>query len=156
MPPSGITVRLMAGSDFTAVVDIDEKVHKSRREKYYDMKFEKLVHSIDYVPTSLVAVTEGGKVAGFVMGGLFVGEYGISQELATLDTIGVDPEFQGTGIGELLLEEYIDHLKAMGVEKLNTLVDEGDQKLTGFFASHGFGPSKTINLERSLLQAKKR
>lgn len=156
MAPKGINVRLMVGSDFKAVVDIDEKVHKSRREKYYEMKFEKLVHSIDYVPTSLVAVTAGGKVAGFVMGGLFIGEYGISQDLATLDTIGVDPEHQGSGIGELLLDEYIDHLKAMGVEKLNTLVDEADLKLTGFFTSHGFAPSRTINLERPLTLAKKR
>ena len=150
MKPEGIRIRLMMGRDFGAVVAIDEKVHKKRREEYYDMKFDKLVQSADYVPTSLVAETTEGRVVGFVMGGLFVGEYGISKELATLDTIGVDPDFQGGGLGALLLDEFMAHLKTLGVEKLNTLVDDRDGKLTRFFTSHGFAPSRTINLERVL------
>jgi hypothetical protein len=34
---------------------------------------------------------EDGTVVGFVMGELYIGEYGIFQEEAALDTIGVDP-----------------------------------------------------------------
>ncbi|MBI5590851.1 MAG: hypothetical protein HY881_10250 [Deltaproteobacteria bacterium] len=43
------------------------------------MKFERLFKSKEYLPTSLVAEEENGKVAGFVMGELYMGEFGIFQ-----------------------------------------------------------------------------
>jgi ribosomal protein S18 acetylase RimI-like enzyme len=114
------------------------------------MKFEKLFESKDYLPVSLVAEQEDGTVVGFVMGELFMGEYGLFQEEATLDTIGVDPDYQKKGIGEQLINDFVDHLKKIGVEKINTLVDWNNSKLIHFFSTNQFSPSKTINLERSL------
>lgn len=140
----------MKANDFEAVVAIDERVRKASRPEYYQLKFEKLVHSKDYVPTSLVAEEEDGKVVGFVMGELYIGEYGISQEKATLDTIGVDPSHQHKGIGEKLINEFMDHLRTLGVIKISTLVDWNDSRLIHFFSANQFSPSKTINLERSL------
>ena len=150
MTESGIKVRLMKADDFDAVVRIDERVLKVARPDYYKMKFEKLVQSKDYVPTSLVAEKVDGTVVGFVMGELYIGEYGISHEKATLDSFGVDPDYQHKGIGEQLFNEFMDHLRALGVQNITTLVDENDSKLMHFFSAKQFSPSKTINLERSL------
>jgi ribosomal protein S18 acetylase RimI-like enzyme len=150
MNESTIKYRLMKADDFEAVVGIDEKVLKASRPDYYEMKFEKLFKSKDYLPTSIVAEAEDGTVVGFVMGELFLGEYGILQAEATLDTIGVDPDFQHKGIGEQLINEFVDHLGQLGVKKINTLVDWNDTKLVNFFSANKFSPSKTINLERSL------
>ena len=143
-------IRLMKADDFDAVVGIDEKVFKASRLDYYKLKFERLVHSKDYVPTSLVAEKGDGTVVGFVMGELYIGEYGISQEKATLDTIGVDPDYQHKGIGEQLIIDFMDHLRTLGVRKINTLVDWNDSRLIHFFSANQFSPSKTINLERNL------
>jgi predicted N-acetyltransferase YhbS len=140
----------MKADDFDAVVAIDEKVLKTSRPEYYQMKFEKLFETKDYLPASLVAEDENGTVVGFVMGEIYMGEYGIFQEEASLDTIGVDPEHQFKGIGEQLINEFIDHLKKVGVMKINTLVDWNDSKLIHFFSANKFSPSKTINLERIL------
>lgn len=148
MNKSVITIRLMKVDDFAAVVRIDEKVLKASRPEYYQLKFEEFVQSTDRVPTSLVA-EEDGTVVGFVMGELFLGEYGISQE-ATLDTIGVDPDYQHKGVGEQLIKEFMDHLIALGVRKINTLVDSNDSKMMHFFSANQFSPSKTLYLERSL------
>ena len=151
MKDSTIKIRLMKADDFDAVVGIDEKVLKASRPEYYEMKFEKLFNSKDYLPTSLVAEEKDGTLAGFIMGELYMGEYGIFQEEATLDTIGVDPDCQHRGIGEQLINEFLDHLRALGVQKINTLVDRNDSKLMHFFNANQFSPSKTIiNLERSL------
>ena len=151
MNKSTIKIRLMKADDFDAVIGIDEKVLKASRPEYYEMKFEKLFNSKDYLPTSLVAEGEDGTLAGFIMGELYMGEYGIFQEEATLDTIGVDPDYQHKGIGEQLINEFLDHLRALGVQKINTLVDRNDSKLMHFFNANQFSPSKTIiNLERSL------
>jgi len=150
MNESTIKIRLMKADDFDTVVAIDEKVLKASRPEYYEVKFEKLFKSKDYLPASLVAEEEDGTVVGFVMGEIYMGEFGIFQEGASLDTIGVDPDHQHKGIGEQLINEFMDHLKNVGVKKINTLVDWNDSKLIHFFSANQFSPSKTINLERSL------
>ena len=150
MNESTIKIRLMKSDDFDAVVGIDEKVLKVSRPEYYEMKFDKLFNSKDFLPTSLVAEEEDGTVVGFVMGELYMGEYGIFQEEARLDTIGVDPNHQHKGIGKQLINEFMDHVKRLGVQKINTLVDWNDSVLMHFFSTNQFSPSKSINLERSL------
>jgi ribosomal protein S18 acetylase RimI-like enzyme len=142
----------MKADDFDAVVGIDEKVLKAKasRPEYYEMKFEKLFETKDYLPASLVAEKEDGTVVGFVMGETYMGEFGIFQDKASLDTIGVDPDYQHKGIGEQLINEFMDHLRKLGVRKINTLVDWDDSKLIQFFRVNQFSPSKIINLERSL------
>ncbi|MDQ1330276.1 MAG: hypothetical protein QG578_539 [Thermodesulfobacteriota bacterium] len=150
MNRSTIKIRLMKADDFGAVVGIDEKVLKIPRPGYYEVKFEKLLRSKDYLPVSLVAEDEAGTVVGFIMGELYIGEYGISQEEATLDTIGVDPSCRHKGIGEQLINEFVDHLRNVGVRKINTLVAWNDSKLIHFFSANHFSPSKTINLERNI------
>jgi ribosomal protein S18 acetylase RimI-like enzyme len=140
----------MKPDDFDAVVAIDEKVLKAPRPEYYERKFEKLFESRDYIPGSLVAEHEDGRVVGFVMGEIYLGEYGIFQEEATLDTIGVDPDCQHRGVGKQLIDEFIDHLRDVGVKKVHTLVGLDDTQLISFFNANRFSPSKTINLERAL------
>ncbi len=150
MSKSAVEIRLMEADDFDAVVKIDEKVLNSSRSEYYKMKFERLFESQEYIPTSLVAEKKDGTVIGFVMGQLYLGEFGIFKEEASLDTIGVDPDYQHEGIGEKLVSEFMDHLKELGVRKVNTLVDRNESKLIKFFKSNEFGPSNTVNLERKL------
>jgi ribosomal protein S18 acetylase RimI-like enzyme len=140
----------MKAEDYDAVVGIDEKVLKSSRPEYYNVKFEKLFKTKDYLPASLVAEEKDGTVVGFVMGEIFMGEYGIFQEEATLDTIGVDPDCRQKGIGERLISEFMEHLKKLGVKKISTLVAWNDSKLIHFFSANQFGPSKTIYLERTV------
>ena len=97
-----------------------------------------------------MAENEDGTVVGFVMGEIYMGEYGIFQEEARLDTIGVDPAYQHKGVGEQLVTEFMDHLRSLGVQKVNTLVDWNDSNLIRFFSANRFIPSRTINLERQI------
>jgi ribosomal protein S18 acetylase RimI-like enzyme len=140
----------MKAEDFDAVVGIHEKVLQSPRSDYYTMKFEKFFISSDYLPASLVAEDKDGTVVGFIMGEIYMGEYGIFQEEASLDTIGVDPDYQHKGIGEQLINAFLNHLRKVGVQNINTLVDWNNSKLIHFFSANDFSPSRTINLERVL------
>lgn len=150
MTEKTIKIRLMEDNDLDAVVQIDEKIMNTSRLEYYQLKFERLFKSNDYLPTSFVAEEDNGSVVGFLMGELYMGEFGIFQEVASLDTIGVDPAYQHKGIGKKLMNEFIDHLRQIGVNKINTLVNWNDSKLIQFFSANQFSPSKTINLERSI------
>ena len=151
MDRSQINIRLMNDTDFKAVIEIDKKIIGASRVEYYEMKFDKLFESKEFLPTSLVAEIEDGTVVGFVMGELYIGEYGISRDGATLDTIGVDPDYRHKGIGEQLLLNFYDHLRDLGVNKLITLVDKNDSKLVHFFRANQFNPAKNIiGIERKL------
>lgn len=151
MNESIIKIRLMRVDDFDAVLGIDRKVLKASRLKYYEMKFDKLFKSKEFIPTSLVAENDNGAVVGFVMGELYMGEYGITQDGATIDTIGVDPDYRHRGIGEKLINEFINHLRNLDVKKVNTLVDKNDPKLIKFFNANQFSTAKSIvSLERTL------
>lgn len=141
--------RPLRREDFDAVVAIDEKLFKTARPEYYETRFALALEQKNGLVTSLVAEVDG-KVAGFVMSELYSGEYGITANTATLNTIGVHPDYQARGVGKLLLEEFVAHLRNAGVEKLNTLVGLKDWQLMRFFTSFGFGPANTVNLELTL------
>ncbi len=149
MGTSNAEVRPLYRADFDAVVEIDEKVFNKARPDYYEAKFARALDEKDRMVLSMVAEI-GGKVAGFVMCELFVGEYGIPATTATLDTIGIHPDYQGKGIGKQLMDEFIGHLRKAGVQKINTLVDWNDWQLIRFFSANGFGPAKTVNLELNI------
>ncbi|NOY46579.1 MAG: GNAT family N-acetyltransferase [Deltaproteobacteria bacterium] len=150
MSDVSFTTRFLRADDLDAVVAIDQKVLGSSRRQYYETKFEKLFGTPDYLPVSFAAETEDGKLIGFVMAELYIGQYGISQEGATLDTIGVDPDYQKLGVGQTLINELLDHLRQLGVQKINTLVNWDDYQMIRFFSTNQFAPSRTINLEREL------
>jgi ribosomal protein S18 acetylase RimI-like enzyme len=150
MNENTIKIRLMKAEDFDAVAGIDQKLLKTSRVDYLELKFEKIFESSDFLPISLVAEEKDGTVVGFVMGELFMGEEGNLPDEATLDTLGVDPSCQNRGIGEQLLNEFMDHLRKVGVKKLNTLVRLNDTKLIRFFSANKFSPSNALHMERPL------
>jgi ribosomal protein S18 acetylase RimI-like enzyme len=139
----------MRQDDIEAVVDIDAKVFGAERLEYYERKMATMLDRKGSIATSLVA-DYNNRVIGFVMGNIYTGEFGIPQKTASLDTIGIDPDFSGQGLGTQLLEEFENHVKKAGVENIQTLVDRSNIPLSKFFNKSGFAASKTINLEKSL------
>jgi ribosomal protein S18 acetylase RimI-like enzyme len=149
MSITAIEFRPLHRDDFDVVVAIDTKVFGQARPDYYKMRFAKALDEKDRLVSSLVAVLHG-RVVGFVMSELFEGEFGIPSTDAYMDTVGIHPDFQHKGIGKQLMEEFVGHLKKVGVKRLNTLVGWNDLPLIHFLDANGFEPSKTINLELNL------
>lgn len=151
MAKNNFKIRLMEARDLEDVAKIDEKLVKESRLDYYEEKFELLFKSGEYIPTSFVAEDEQGKVVGFIMGKLYIGEFGLSREGAVVDSVGVDPEYQRQGIGEKLMDQFIVHLRQLDVKRINTLVDKNNEQMMRYFDAEKFSPSKAvINLERSI------
>ena len=138
--------RPLKQEDFKAVVQIDEAVFGRARPEYYETKFIRALDEKERVALSLVAEIDG-QVVGFVMCELYVGQYGIPTTTATLDTIGIHPDYQGQGIAGQLMDEFVGQLRKVGVNKINTLTNWNDWQLIRFFSTRGFVPAKTINLE---------
>ncbi len=88
-----LEIRLMRESDLQAIIEIDERVTSNKRPEYYERKVASMLDKKASIASSLVAEYDG-QVVGFVMGNIYIGEFGIPQTTAALDTIGIDPEYK--------------------------------------------------------------
>lgn len=142
-------MRVMKRDDLDAVAAIDALVSKQQRREYYQRKIESVVSNPYNINTSLVAELDG-RIVGFIMGDVYFGEFGIPETSATIDTIGVHPDYQNRGVAHDLMDQFLTNMKAVGVGKVYTLVNWDDFSLEKFFSRHKFQPSKRINLELQL------
>jgi ribosomal protein S18 acetylase RimI-like enzyme len=138
-------VRHMQMEDLERIVQIDAQVMDVRRPDYYRTKMTRMLAG-ENILASLVA-EEGSQVVGFIMGEVFVGEFGLKERSATIDTVGVAPESQGFGVAALLLETFFSNMKKAEITKVYSIVDWDDWDLLGFFQKSGFLPARKLCLE---------
>jgi predicted N-acetyltransferase YhbS len=142
-------MRVLRNGDLDAIVAIDEKASRQNRRAYYERKIASITDPLRGINSSLVAEIDG-RVAGFIMGDVYFGEYGIPETTATIDSLGVDPALQNKGLASELLDQFMMNMKVAGVTKVYTLVNWDDFALEKFFSRHKFAPSRRINLEYQL------
>ncbi|RLC31321.1 MAG: N-acetyltransferase [Deltaproteobacteria bacterium] len=147
--PSKLRIRVMKREDIGAIIEIDERIMGESRPQYYERKCDAALDVSRQVVTSLVAVYDR-KVIGFIMGNVYLGEFGIPEATASLDTIGVHPDYQGQGVAVELIKRFISNLKKVNVEYVYTLVDWNDWDMLKFFEKSGFVPAKALKLELKL------
>ena len=96
----------MKESDGESIIALDAKVSGKENPEYYRRKCRMALDNSAQIVTSLIAEYQG-KVIGFIMGNLYTGEFGIPETTASIDTIGVDPDYQNRGIRSELIKEYL-------------------------------------------------
>ena len=148
--PNSLIIRVMKREDIDAIVDIDARILGERRPDYYERKCALALDQSNQIVISQVAQHED-QVIGFVMGNVYVGEFGIPEATATLDTLGVHPDYQGQGIARELIKQFITNLKKAQVEYIYGLADWNDWDMLRFLEKSGFIPSKAVKLELKLV-----
>ena len=146
MPDQKRVMRVLRAGDLDAIVAIDAFASGEPRREYYERKVAGILNKNANINTSIVCEVDG-KVVGFVMGYVFFGEFGIADSTATIDTLGVHPDFRNFGVAAEMLDQFMMNMKAAGVKKVYTLVNWDDFALEKFFKANKFVPSKCINLE---------
>ncbi len=144
-----LVIRNIRREDKERVTIIDSMMTGYRRDPYFERKFRRMFGEDAPILLGLAAEYQG-RLIGFVMGEVNTGEYGISQPVASVDTLGVDPEFKRSGVGRALLEEYCSVSAKAGVEIMTTLVSEDWPDVIAFFEAHGFNSVRLVALERKL------
>jgi len=137
-----VLVRSMSKSDLAAIVRIDRKLFGADRSAYFQRLQHEAFHASG-VRVSLVAKIDGF-VVGFIMARVDFGEYGRTIPEATMDALGIDPGFQGQGIGHALMQQLASNLAMLHVEYLHTEVAWNAVDLIAFFSKSGFAPTQTI------------
>ena len=143
-----IPVRALRAADLDAVVAIDAKATGRRRPRYFELMLQRALQ-LSALQVSLVAEFDG-RVAGFVLAALYYGEYGVMEPSASIDAVGVDPQYRGRHIGKALMRQLRQNLGALGISALRTEVSWDDSELVAFFKSEGFAPAGRLCLECKL------
>jgi len=143
-----IPVRAMKDSDLDRLAQIDSRITGRNRRGYFERKLEEALHESD-VRVSLVAEVDG-EPAGFIMARVDFGAFGRVEPVAVLDTIGVDPDQHGRGVGHALLSQLLINLATLRVERIRTELDWNEHDLLQFLNACGFRPAQTLCLQHAI------
>ncbi len=143
-----IPVRMLKEADLPRIIAIDKKIVGRPREEYFRQKVKAALAG-QTMQTSLVAEVNG-LVVGFVLANLDYGEFGRTEPVAVMDSIGVDPEFRHQHVGEALMRQLEMNLRALGVERVESDVAWNQFELLSFLAHRGFQPAPRVCLSLKL------
>ena len=135
-------IRALTEQDLDGIARIDRRLTGSDRSSYLRHALAEALGESG-IRVSLAALVDGA-VAGYVMARVDRGDFGRTEPVAILDTVGVDPLHKGKGIGRALLSQLFVNLGALRVERVETVVAYRNLELLGFFVRAGFGPSDRL------------
>ena len=143
-----VLVRSLKPSDLDALIEIDAAESGRRRPLYFEQMVERAVQKADF-QASLAAELDD-RTVGFVLATLFYGEYGLAEPSASIDAIGVLPEYRRKRVGQALMRQLLLNLAALRIQRVRTEVPWNDFDLLAFFERNGFAPAGRVCLERQL------
>jgi ribosomal protein S18 acetylase RimI-like enzyme len=135
-------VRSMTAADLREIVRIDRLNVGREREAYIRGNLAEAMDD-SAIRVSLTARLDG-TIVGFLMARADFGDFGRTEPVAIIDTIGVDPEYAHRGVGHALVSQLFANLGALKVERVETVVAHDNLPLLGFFYDVGFSPSKRM------------
>ncbi len=141
-------VRGMEAGDLADIVRIDRSITGRDRRDYMQHKIVEAIHD-SAIRVSLTARMEG-TIVGFLMARVDLGDFGRTEPVAVIDTIGVDSRYTRRGAGHALLSQLFVNLGALRVERVETVVAPHDLALLGFLYDAGFAPSQRVPFVRRL------
>jgi predicted N-acetyltransferase YhbS len=141
-------VRLLAAKDLDDVVRIDRHVTGRDRRAYVQHALDEALRETG-VRISLAARVDG-IMAGYVMARADLGDFGRTEPVAVIDTLGVAPEYAHRGVGHALLQQLFLNLNALRIERVETVVAVSALPLLGFFLDAGFAPAQRLAFVKRL------
>ena len=141
-----IVVRKMTVRDIDQVLRLDEKIMGRPHAAYFESQCDAYIKR---APDTCLVAEHRNHVVGFVLGDVRGWEF--ASELAGwLEVIGVDPNYQGRGISQMLLRDLFTSFRRAGVAVANTMVNWNDGDLVDYFRAQGFERGEYVNLVRRL------
>jgi ribosomal protein S18 acetylase RimI-like enzyme len=141
-------VSLLTAKDLDDIVRIDRHITGRDRRIYMQRALDEALRESG-VRISLAA-RQDGVMAGYIMARADLGDFGRTEPVAVIDTIGVAPEYANQGIGHALLSQLFLNLSALRVERVETIVAASSVDLLGFFYGAGFAPGERLAFVKRL------
>ncbi len=144
----GAEVRAMTAADLDAVVRIDRENTGRDRRDYLSARLSEAEQDRS-IRASLAAHCDG-TVVGYLMARADLGDFGRTEPVAVIDTLGVDPAYTHRGVGHALMAQLFANLGALRVETVETAVPLTDTALLGFLLACGLGNSPRLAFRRGV------
>jgi predicted N-acetyltransferase YhbS len=141
-------LRTLAAGDLDDIARIDRRLSGRDRRAYLAARLEEALEDAA-LRLSLLARLEG-TAAGFLMASADYGDFGRAEPAAILDTVGVDPGFARRGVGHAMLSQLFLNLRALGIERIETVVGPANPDLFAFLAGAGFRPGERLAFVKRL------
>jgi ribosomal protein S18 acetylase RimI-like enzyme len=142
--------RPLGADDLEQVISIDRAHTGETRRHFFEKRFAAAkARPEDFVQ---VAIHANGTLRGFAIARILRGEFGRDDAIAVLDAVGVEPESRERGIGQALMQELIESLRAAGVRSLQSQADWTNHRLLHFFDGAGFSLAPRLALERPVAE----
>lgn len=141
-------VRAMRPEDLPPIVRIDREITGRDRRAYIEGKLAEAMDD-SAVRVSLSARLDG-TIVGFLMARADLGDFGRSEPVAVLDTIGVDPAYGHRGVGHALVSQLFANLGALRIDRVETVVTLAERPLLGFLHDAGFRRSRRLAFVRQV------
>lgn len=139
-------LRALAADDLEAVIGLDKRITGRSRRGFFEKRLQAALAEPDGF--IVVATAADKTLTGYAIARLQAGEFGDAGPVATLDVIGVDPDQQGKGLGDMLIEGIEGRMRKRGIHELRTMIEWTDHDLLGFFGARGFALAPRHVLER--------
>lgn len=152
LPRDRVDVRTLTAEDARDLARIDRRITGRERGAYLKQLVEEALNDSS-IRVSLVARVDG-IVRGFVMAKTDYGDFGRTEPVAVIDTIGVDPDAGHSGVGSALMSQLFVNLQALHVERVETLVARENLDLLNFLYRCGFGPSERLGFIKPVKSSK--
>ncbi|MCK4235719.1 MAG: GNAT family N-acetyltransferase [Candidatus Krumholzibacteria bacterium] len=101
-------------------------------------------------PLMNLAAELDGRLVGFVIAEIRAWEFGQREKTGWIKVLGVEPEYQGKGIGKKLGQALLSNFEASGIARVRTLVNWYEGDLLSYFRILGFDTLNMIPLEAIL------
>jgi len=151
---STTNIRMLGMDDLEDILRIEEKIEREldlkTTERMEHLKKTAIYHLQQDDPLLNLGAEIDGKLVGFVFAEVRLWEFGRGEKTGWIKVLGVDPEYQGRGIGRKLGETLLGHFKRKNINKVRTLVDWYEGDLISYFKSLGFNILNMIPLEKEL------
>jgi GNAT superfamily N-acetyltransferase len=147
-PRDTVVVRNLRPEDRDRVIAIDARIVGRRRDEFFKLKMGQ-AFADSGIAVSLAGDVDG-IVAGFLLARVYYGEFGVTERVAVLDVIGVDPDFRGRRVAAALIDQLRTNLLGLGISTLQTEVGWDNLELLAFFKHEGFVMAPRLCLDLDL------
>ena len=136
---SAVKIRRMVSSDITPILGI----------WWADIPEKEMVADQLSGPRDLSFIAEyEGVLVGFILAKLEYSGFPMTDK-SVLFLIAVNPDYQSSGIGTMLIEALEKHCRSKEIKIIRAIAPKNDKKMIKYFVDKGFSKSDMINYDKS-------
>ena len=143
-----LRIRQMTENDWEGILEIDKNITGKDRTPSWPQKVSS--HLKTHSPSLSFVAEEEGRVVGFILADIRGAEYALPLA-GWIDGVGVDPAYQGQGIGRKLIETCIEECHLNGI-KARLMIKESDERFQKFLINLGFKRGEFVEFVKGFVR----